>query len=235
MHDAHELLRTLTIVLGTAAITTVLFQWIKQPVVLGYLVAGMLVGPHVPFPLVADMDATRTLSELGVILLMFSLGLEFSLRSLLRVGPRAGVIAVVQCSLMIWLGHVVADLFGWTSREGLYTGGIIAISSTTIIVKAFAEASVRGKFKETVFGVLIVEDLIAILLLTVLTALSSGTSVSVGSLAITAARLGAFLAALLVARSRRGWRTRSPPTATSSMPARARRTSSSRATRPAAA
>lgn len=199
MHDAHELLRTLTIVLGTAALTTVLFQRIKQPVVLGYLVAGMLVGPHVPFPLAADMDATRTLSELGVILLMFSLGLEFSLRSLLRVGPRSAVIAIVECSLMIWLGHLVAELFGWSPREALYTGGIVAISSTTIIVKAFAENAVRGKFKETVFGVLIVEDLIAILLLTTLTAISSGTSVSVGSLASTAARLGAFLAALLVA------------------------------------
>ncbi|MFO0591121.1 MAG: cation:proton antiporter [Polyangiaceae bacterium] len=197
MHDAHELLRTLTIVLGTAAVTTVVFQRLKQPVILGYLVAGMLVGPHFPFPLAADMDATRTLSELGVILLMFSLGLEFSIRSLVRVGPKAGLIAVVQCSLMVWLGHLVGDLFGWTSREGLYAGGIIAISSTTIIVKAFSELGVRGKFKETVFGVLIVEDLIAILLLTIFTALSSGTQVTAGALALTAGRLAAFLAALL--------------------------------------
>ncbi len=197
MQDAHEFLRTLTIVLGTAAVTTVVFQRLKQPVILGYLVAGMLVGPHVPFPLAADAPTTQTLSELGVILLMFSLGLEFSLRSLLRVGPKAAVIAVVQCSLMVWLGHLVGEMFGWTSREGLYAGGIIAISSTTIIVKAFDELGVRGRFKETVFGVLIVEDLIAILLLTLFTALSSGAQISAGSLAATAGRLAAFLGALL--------------------------------------
>ena len=198
MQGAHELLKALTIVLGTAAVTTVLFQRLRQPVVLGYLVAGMLVGPHVPIPLQADKGMTHTLSELGVILLLFSLGLEFSLRKLFRVGAKAGFVAVVQSSLMVWLGYVIGRLSGWTVLESVYAGGIIAISSTTIIVKAFQELGIEGRFKETVFGVLIVEDLIAILLLTVLTALSSGEELSARGLALTTARLGAFLVGLLV-------------------------------------
>jgi K+:H+ antiporter len=96
MHGAHDFLLALTVVLGVAAVTTVLFQRLRQPVVLGYILAGLIVGPHVPIPLVADREIVQTLSELGVILLMFALGLEFSLRKLVRVGPTAGVTAVVQ-------------------------------------------------------------------------------------------------------------------------------------------
>src|SRR5262245_58095999 len=113
MHDAHEFLRSLTIVLCVAAVTTVVFQLLRPPVVLGYLIAGLIIGPHVPIPLVADPHIVQTLSELGVILLMFSLGLEFSLRRLVQVGPTAGLTAIVQCSLMVWLGFLVGRLFGW--------------------------------------------------------------------------------------------------------------------------
>src|ERR671931_2341703 len=103
MHDAHEFLKSLSIVLGVAAVTTVLFQRLRQPVVLGYLIAGLIVGPHVPIPLVADPAVVETLSELGVILLMFSLGLEFSLRRLAEEGPTAGVTALLETSFMVWL------------------------------------------------------------------------------------------------------------------------------------
>src|SRR5437762_5704133 len=96
MHDAHEFLKSLTIVLGVAAVTTVVFQRLRQPVVLGYIIAGLIVGPHVPIPLVADGAIVQTLSELGVVLLMFSLGLEFSLRKLVQVGPTAGLTAMLQ-------------------------------------------------------------------------------------------------------------------------------------------
>ena len=97
MHDAHDFLRALAIVLCVAALTTVLFQRLRQPVVLGYILAGVIVGPHVPIPLVADPGIVHTLSELGVILLMFALGLEFSLRKLASVGATAGITAVLQC------------------------------------------------------------------------------------------------------------------------------------------
>src|SRR4028119_1303482 len=98
MHDIHAFLKAITLVLCTAAVTTVLFQRLRQPVVLGYIIAGLIVGPYVAFPLFADPGVVQTLSELGVILLMFSLGLEFSLRKLLAVGPTAGLTAVLQAS-----------------------------------------------------------------------------------------------------------------------------------------
>jgi monovalent cation:H+ antiporter-2, CPA2 family len=178
-------------------VTTVVFQRLRQPVVFGYLFAGMIVGPHVPIPIVADVETVQTLSEMGVILLLFSLGLEFSLRKLIRVGPRAAVVAVVQAAVMIWLGYSLGRGFGWTKIESFYAGAIIAISSTTIIAKAFQEQRVTGKFTELVLGVLIIEDLIAIFLLAVLTTLSSGSAVSPASLALTGMRLAIFLLGLI--------------------------------------
>jgi CPA2 family monovalent cation:H+ antiporter-2 len=198
MHDAHAFLKALTIVLGVAAITTVLFQRLRQPVVLGYLIAGFVIGPHVPVPLVADSAIVGTLSELGVILLMFSIGLEFSLSKLAEVGVSVGITAVIQCSLMAWLGFVTARFFGWTTLEGLFTGAIIAISSTTIIAKAFDEQKIGGKLRKMVFGVLIVEDLVGILLMAALTAIASGAGLSARALALTTGRLAAFLVGLLV-------------------------------------
>jgi monovalent cation:H+ antiporter-2, CPA2 family len=197
MHGAHELLTAITVVLCVAAVTTVVFQWLRQPVVLGYLLAGLIVGPHVPIPLIADRAIIQTLSELGVILLMFALGLEFSLRKLVQVGPTAGLTAIVQTSIMVWLGFIVGRGFGWTTRESIFAGAIIAISSTTIIAKAFDEQGIQGRLRELVVGVLIVEDLIAILLMAVLTAVSSGQGVSAGTLARSSAQLVAFLVGLV--------------------------------------
>jgi K+:H+ antiporter len=197
MQDAHEFLRSLTVVLAVAAITTVLFQRLRQPVVLGYIIAGLIVGPHVPIPLVADPGVVQTLSELGVILLMFSLGLEFSLRKLLAVGPTAGLTALLQSSLMVWLGFIIGRLFGWTTLESLFAGAVIAISSTTIIAKAFEEQGITGKLRELVVGILIVEDLIAVLLMAVLTAIASGSGMAAGPLAVTVVRLVTFLVTLV--------------------------------------
>jgi CPA2 family monovalent cation:H+ antiporter-2 len=194
MDDAHHFLVNLALVLCVAAATTIVFQRLHQPVVLGYLMAGAIVSPHTPFPLFADEEMIHALSELGVILLMFSLGLEFSFAKLIRVGPTAGVVAIIQCSLMIWLGYVTGRMFGWTMLESLYTGALIAISSTTIIIKAFEEEDVRGRLTEIVFGVLIVEDLIAIFLLAVLTTVSTGEALTAAGLAATSGRLALFLA-----------------------------------------
>ena len=197
MQDAHAFLTSLTVVLAVAAVTTVVFQRLRQPVVLGYIIAGLIVGPHVPIPLVADPNVVQTLSELGVILLMFSLGLEFSLRKLMAVGPTAGLTALLQSSLMVWLGFTIGRLFGWTTLESLFAGAVIAISSTTIITKAFEEQGIRGKLRELVVGVLIVEDLIAVLLMAVLTAIASGSGLAAGPLAATIGRLAAFLVGLV--------------------------------------
>jgi CPA2 family monovalent cation:H+ antiporter-2 len=143
MHGAPEFLRSLAIVFCVAGITTVVFQKLRQPVVSGYLIAGMIVGPHIPIPLVADPATINAVSELGVILLMFFLGLEFSLRKLIRVGPTAGVVALVQSSFMVWLGYETGRFFGWPPLESFYAGAILAISSTTIIVAAFGEHGIK--------------------------------------------------------------------------------------------
>jgi len=198
MHGTHEFLKAITVVLCVAAVTTVLFRKLRQPVVLGYLLAGLIVGPHVPIPLVADRQTVEALSELGVILVMFALGLEFSLRKLVKVGFSAGLTAIFESSIMIWLGFLAGRAFGWSSRESFFAGAVIAISSTTIIAKVFDEQRIKGGLRDLVVGVLIVEDLIAILLMAVLTAISSGSDVSAGTLLTSSARLAAFLVGLVV-------------------------------------
>jgi CPA2 family monovalent cation:H+ antiporter-2 len=195
--DAHSFLQNLALVLCTAAVTTVVFQRLKQPVVFGYLIAGMIVGPHTPIPLAADEAMVRTLSELGVILLMFSLGLEFRLRRVIQVAATSGVAALFETSMMLALGYVVGRLFGWTPVESVFAGAIVAISSTTIIARAFAEQGIRGKLAEIVFGILIVEDLIAIFLVAVLTAVAAGGGITPGGLGLTAMRLVMFLVGLI--------------------------------------
>jgi CPA2 family monovalent cation:H+ antiporter-2 len=195
--EGHEFLRNLALVLCVAAVTTVVFQRLRQPVVFGYLLAGMIVGPHLPLPLFADQDMVRALAELGVILLMFSIGLEFSFRRLLQVGGPAGLAALAETSVMMGLGYVAGRLLGFTTIESVFTGAIVAISSTTIIAKAFAEQGVRGRVSELVFGILIVEDLIAILLVAILTAVGEGGGLSASEIVVTTMRLAAFLAGLI--------------------------------------
>lgn len=197
MNEIHAFLNAITIVLCVAAVTTVLFQRLHQPVVIGYIIAGLLVGPHVPFLLVADPEIIQTLSELGVILLMFSLGLEFSIHKLLKVGSTAGVIAVLETSIMIWLGYTIGHLFGWTTVESLFAGVIIAISSTTIIAKVFAEQEIKGRLHEIVVGILIVEDLIGILFMAIFTGIATGSGLSAGPLMMTIGKLAAFLIGLI--------------------------------------
>ena len=195
--NAHSFLLALTVVLGAAAITTVVFQRLRQPVVLGYILAGLIIGPNVPIPVVADRQIVQTLSELGVILLMFSLGLEFSLGKFVKLGAGASLTALLETSLMIWLGFVIGRLFGWTTLESLFTGSIIAISSTTIIAKAFDEQNVRGPLRELVVGILIAEDLIAIVLMATLTAVAGGTGLSAVDMAKTTGKLFGFLTVLI--------------------------------------
>ena len=144
MVTAHHFLVTLAAVFGVAGVTTVVFNRLKQPVVLGYIVAGLLVGRHLPFfPLNADDSLVNALSELGVILLMFALGLEFRLGALMRVGPTALLTGIFQCSLMMWFGYSAGRAFGWTQLESVFLGAIIVSSSTTIIARAFDDLKVK--------------------------------------------------------------------------------------------
>ena len=195
--DSHSFLQNLAVVLCVAAVATVVFQRLRQPVVFGYLLAGMIIGPYIKIPLVADPQMVRALSELGVILLMFSLGLEFSIRKLVQVSQKAGAVALFECSVMVSVGYLVGQMLGFTRIESIFAGGIIGISSTTIIVKAFEEQHVRGRVTELVFGILIIEDLIAIFLLTVLTTVARSGSISPSDLGMTAVRLAMFLIPLI--------------------------------------
>lgn len=195
--DAHAFLQNLAIVLCVAAVATVVFQRLHQPVVFGYLLAGTIIGPHIPVPLVADQATVNALSELGVILLMFSLGLEFTFRKLMKVSNHAGPVALFQFTVMMSVGYLVGQLLGFTRMESIFAGAMISIASTTIIVKAFQEQKVKGRVAELVFGVLIIEDLLAIFLLTILTTISRSGTISPADLGVTAVRLAMFLAGLI--------------------------------------
>jgi CPA2 family monovalent cation:H+ antiporter-2 len=195
--DPHTFLQNLAVVLCVAAVATVVFQRLHQPVIFGYLLAGMIIGPHIPIPFVADPQTVRALSELGVILLMFSLGLEFSIRKLVLVSQKAGAVAVFECTVMISVGYLIGQVLGFTRMESIFAGAIVGISSTTIIVKAFEEQKVKGRVTELVFGILIIEDLIAIFLLTILTTISRSGAISPTDLLLTALRLAMFLIALI--------------------------------------
>ncbi|MGO9606018.1 MAG: cation:proton antiporter [Candidatus Binataceae bacterium] len=196
---SHTFLEDLGLVLCVAAVTTVLFQSIRQPVVVGYLIAGMVVGPNVTFiPLLADTARIHALSELGVILLMFALGLEFSISKLLRLGPTAGFVTALQVGLMVWLGYIVGRELGWTSLESIFTGVALSISSTTIVAKAYGEqGNISKSLSDLVFGVLLAEDLTAVMLLAVLTALASGAGLTAQMMAWTVGRLALFLVVLV--------------------------------------
>src|SRR4026209_2761640 len=149
--DAHAFLQNLAIVLCVAALATVVFQRLHQPVVFVYLLAGTIIGPHIPVPLVADQSTVNALSELGVILLMFSLGLEFTFRKLMKVSNHAGPVALFQFTVMMSVGYLVGQLLGFTRMESIFAGAMISISSTTTIVKAFQEQKVKGRVAALVF------------------------------------------------------------------------------------
>lgn len=185
------LIQDLAVILATAGIVTLLFRAIRQPVVLGYVVAGILVGPHAfQHTLVQDLPNIQTWSELGVIFLMFALGLEFTFHKLTRVGAAAGGTALIEVPTMLVLGFLAGRFLGWTYLDSVFLGGILSISSTTIILKAFDEMGLKSKrFAETVLGVLIVEDLVAVLLLVGLSTVAVSQTVSGWELARAAGNL----------------------------------------------
>ena len=179
MHELAPLIKDLAIILGIAGIVAILFQKIRQPVVLGYLAAGMFLGPYTPpYALVSDLPYIKILSELGVIFLMFSLGLEFSFNKLKRVGFSASISGLIEVLGMLLLGLATGILLGWSFLDSLFLGAALSISSTTIIIKAIEELNLKRKhFAEVVFGILIIEDLIAILLLVILSTIVATNSV----------------------------------------------------------
>ncbi len=188
----------LVVVLGTAALVTIVFQALRLPVVLGYVLAGLLIGPHVPVPMVANAHLVHVLSELGVILLMFTIGLELRLSTIARVGLPAALTALFEVALAISLGTLVAGLLGFDPISALFAGACLGISSTMLVAKAFEELGWKGGFTEIVFAILVFEDLIAILLLVILGGVAGVGGVDAGDLLFTLAKLAGFLALILV-------------------------------------
>lgn len=191
------LIRDLAIILGVAALVTFIFRRIKQPVVLGYIIAGIIVGPYVPGVLsITDIPNIQVWAELGVIFLMFALGLEFSFRKLARVGFPAATTTMIQVTLMMSLGYSFAKYIGWSNLESFYFGCMICISSTTIIIKAFDELGLKSKyFAQLVFGILIVEDLIAILILVGLSSFAESSNLGGLDIITAAAKLAIVVGA----------------------------------------
>ncbi|WP_413578688.1 cation:proton antiporter [Bdellovibrio sp. HCB290] len=189
------LIYDLGIILVVGALVTLLFKKLRQPVVLGYLVAGFLVSQHFPYlPTIQDKASVHTWAEIGVIFLLFGLGLEFSFKKLVKVGGSAGFTAVFEVIFMVGLGYLVGRLIGWNSIDSLFMGGVLSISSTTIIVRAFQELNMKGqRFVELVFGILIVEDIVAVLLLVLLPSLAMSEGLSMGSLATVTFRMVFFI------------------------------------------
>lgn len=197
MTETHVYLRDLAVVLCAAAVTTVVSRRFRLPTVFGYVLAGLIVGPYVPIPLAVDRTMVVEFSELGVVLLMYALGLEFRLGQVIRVAATSGLAALAESSVMFALGFTAGSLFGWTTLESLVAGAMVAISSTTIVARTFAEQRVTGVVRDTVFGILIVEDVIAIFLITLLTTLVSGAGLNGRELAIAGLRLVTFLVVLI--------------------------------------
>lgn len=194
------LLQDLAVVTVVAAVAMIVFRQMRQPVVLGYILAGLLIGPHTPpISLISDRHTIETMAELGVIFLMFSLGLEFNLGKLKRVGPTALLGAGMEIFLMIAVGYQLGRFFGWNQMDSIFLGAILSVSSTTIIVKALDElGKIKERFAGLIFGILIVEDIMSIAMIALLSGLAATGTLAPAEVGWTLLELSAFLAILLI-------------------------------------
>jgi len=200
MH-AVTFLQDLAVVLIVAGLVTIVFHRFKQPVVLGYILAGVIIGPHTPpYALIHDEATINTLSELGVILLMFSLGLEFSLRKLTRVGLPALIAALLEILVLFWVGYEIGRFFDWPLLDSIFLGAMLSMSSTTVIIKVLGElGKMKERFAQLIFGILIIEDILGIAMIALLSGIAMTGKLSVGDVGLTLGKLGIFLAVTLVA------------------------------------
>lgn len=191
-----DLIIDLALILIAGSVVVLLFKRLKQPLVLGYIIAGFLVGPHFKlFPTVVDVKNIDIIAELGVIFLLFGLGLEFSFKKLMRVGGSASITAFVEIIFITIAGFLLGKWLGWSTIDSLFLGGMLASSSTTIIIRAFDELGIKTKqFASIVFGVLIVEDIVVILLMVLLSTMAISQQIQGGEILFTVLKLIFFLA-----------------------------------------
>lgn len=190
----------LAVILIAAGVITVVFKRLKQPLVLGYILAGFFIGPYFPwFPAITDKANLTVWSDIGIVFLMFGLGLEFSIKKLKKVGATGAITALTELAIMFVIGSTVGKILGFGSMECTFLGCMLSISSTSIIIKSFDDLKLKQqKFTSTVTAVLVVEDLIAVLLLVVLSTVSVSKSFDGGELVEQMAKLLFFLVAWFV-------------------------------------
>lgn len=195
MSHIPPLISDLAVILISAGLVTLLFKWLKQPVVLGYIVAGILAGPAIEeIPTVTDVESIRIWADIGVVFLLFALGLDFSFKKLMKVGGTAVIGAVTVVIGMMTVGYIAGLSLGWGHMNSLFLGGMLSMSSTTIIFKAFDDMGLRNqRFAGVVFGVLVVEDLFAVLLMVLLSTLAVSKHVEGMELLDSVVKLGVFL------------------------------------------
>ncbi len=195
MSELPELVKDLALILVVAGAVTLIFKQLKQPLVLGYIVAGFLVGPHMPYVMdVVDKADVQTWADIGVMFLLFSLGLDFSFKKIFKMGMAPFIATLFIITVMGALGMSVGALFGWSQMNCIFLGGMLAMSSTTIIYKAFDDMGLRQQqFASLVMSVLILEDILAIVMMVMLSALGSGGSPDGGQMLGSILRIGFFL------------------------------------------
>ena len=195
MSEEANLLKDLALILISAGVFTIISKALKQPLILGYILAGFLVGPHMGlFPTVTSTAEVSEWSEIGIIFLLFALGLEFSFKKLLKVGSSALITAMTQCVGMFILGFMVGEAIGWSNMESIFLGGMLSMSSTTIIIKAYDDLGLKDKpFAPLVFGALVFEDLIAVVLMVLLSTLAVSNKFAGGEMLMGLVKLVFFL------------------------------------------
>ncbi|MDE7073727.1 MAG: cation:proton antiporter, partial [Odoribacter sp.] len=174
MSHLPTLIADLALILVSAGLMTLIFKRLKQPLVLGYIVAGIIAGPHFSFaPTVSDSMNVQTWADIGVIFLLFALGLEFSFKKLMKVGGPAIIAALTIIFGMVALGYFVGLAMGWKQMDCIFLGGMLSMSSTSIIYKAFEDLGLRTqRFTGLVLGILVIEDLVAIVLMVMLSTMA---------------------------------------------------------------
>ena len=195
MSEVPTLINDLALILIVAGAVTLLFKKLKQPLVLGYIMAGFIVSPHMPYTMsVIDNTDIKTWADIGVMFLLFSLGLDFSFKKIIKMGITPVITTLTIIIAMMTLGMVVGHAFGWNRMDCIFLGGMLAMSSTTIIYKAFTDMGLRQqKFAQPVMSVLILEDVLAIVMMVMLSALASGTSPDGGEMIGSVMKIGFFL------------------------------------------
>ncbi len=199
MHNL-AFLQDLAVVMIVAGFVTVVCHRLRQPVVLGYLAAGVLIGPHTPpYPLIEDEGTIRTLADLGIVFLMFSIGLDFNLRKIKGIGPTVFVAGALETLMMFWIGYETGRLLGWSPMDRIFLGAMLSISSTMIVARTLRSLGrLDEAFTQVIFGIMVFEDILGVLVIALLSSIALTGHAEAAPLLGTSLRLAVFLAVAVV-------------------------------------